>query len=143
MAEVPADPLRIIERFGPHLSSMTGVRLSTSALLRPLVQDALWPTAAYVGGPGELNYLAQLAPVYERFGMTAPLAVPRARFRCLDTRTRRLLGQLGLTAADLSRPERELHARLAQTAPTSNGEDPASLRSRLPYTATRRSSPVV
>ena len=30
MAEVPADPLRIIERFGPHLSEMTGVRLSTS-----------------------------------------------------------------------------------------------------------------
>ena len=30
MAEVPVDPLRIIERFGPHLSAMTGVRLSTS-----------------------------------------------------------------------------------------------------------------
>ncbi len=30
MAEVPVDPLRIIEQFGPHLSAMTGVRLSTS-----------------------------------------------------------------------------------------------------------------
>ena len=30
MAEVPVDPIRIIERFGPHLSSMTGARLSTS-----------------------------------------------------------------------------------------------------------------
>ena len=30
MADVPVDPLRIIERFGPHLSAMTGVRLSTS-----------------------------------------------------------------------------------------------------------------
>ena len=30
MAEVPVDPLGIIERFGPHLSEMTGVRLSTS-----------------------------------------------------------------------------------------------------------------
>ena len=30
MAVIPADPLRIIERFGPHLSSMTGARLSTS-----------------------------------------------------------------------------------------------------------------
>src|SRR4051795_2795208 len=30
MAEIPADPLRIIEQFGPHLSAMTGVRLSTS-----------------------------------------------------------------------------------------------------------------
>jgi assimilatory nitrate reductase catalytic subunit len=31
VAEVPVDPRRIIERFGPHLSSMTGVQLSTSA----------------------------------------------------------------------------------------------------------------
>jgi hypothetical protein len=30
VAEIPADPIRIIERFGPHLSSMTGSRLSTS-----------------------------------------------------------------------------------------------------------------
>ena len=30
MAEVPVDPLRIIDQFGPHLSSMAGVRLSTS-----------------------------------------------------------------------------------------------------------------
>src|SRR6476620_2264611 len=30
MAEIPVDPLRIIHTYGPHLSSMTGVRLSTS-----------------------------------------------------------------------------------------------------------------
>src|ERR671910_2869815 len=38
MATVPADPLRIIERFGPHLSSMTGVRLSTSVEPERLVK---------------------------------------------------------------------------------------------------------
>ena len=30
MAQLPADPVRIIERFGPHLSSMSGVRLATN-----------------------------------------------------------------------------------------------------------------
>ena len=30
MADLPADPLHIIDRFGPHVSAMTGVRLSTS-----------------------------------------------------------------------------------------------------------------
>jgi assimilatory nitrate reductase catalytic subunit len=30
VAELPADPLRIIEQFGPHLAMMTGARLSTS-----------------------------------------------------------------------------------------------------------------
>src|SRR3954471_16342921 len=30
VAEIPVDPLRIIHMFGPHLSAMTGTRLSTS-----------------------------------------------------------------------------------------------------------------
>src|SRR3954471_20884616 len=30
VATIPVDPLKIIERFGPHRSAMTGVRLSTS-----------------------------------------------------------------------------------------------------------------
>src|SRR3954467_3929526 len=30
VAEIPADPLRIIHTFGPHLSAMTGTRLSTT-----------------------------------------------------------------------------------------------------------------
>src|SRR6187401_3253700 len=38
LAEIPVDPLRIIERFGPHLSSMTGVRLSTSVEPERLVK---------------------------------------------------------------------------------------------------------
>src|SRR5574339_14215 len=38
MAEIPVDPLRIINRFGPHLSSMTGVRLSTSVEPERLVK---------------------------------------------------------------------------------------------------------
>jgi len=38
MAELPADPSRIIERYGPHVSSMTGVRLSTSVEPERLVK---------------------------------------------------------------------------------------------------------
>src|SRR6185295_19424206 len=49
------------------------LRFSTSALLRPILQDSLLPTAAYVGGPAEVSYFAQLGPVYDSFGLTAPL----------------------------------------------------------------------
>jgi len=38
MATIPVDPLKIIERFGPHLSTATGVRLSTSAEPERLVK---------------------------------------------------------------------------------------------------------
>ena len=71
---------------------------STSALLRPILQDFLLPTAAYVAGPGEVAYFAQLAPLYEAYGLPVPVVVPRARFRLLDDGARHTLDQLGLQA---------------------------------------------
>lgn len=93
------------------------LRFSTSALLRPIVQDTLLPTAAYVGGPAEVAYFAQLAPLYDVFEMAPPLVVPRARFRIVDLRVREQLARLGLTADDVERPELELLARVRQPGP--------------------------
>jgi bacillithiol biosynthesis cysteine-adding enzyme BshC len=92
------------------------LRFSTSALLRPIVQDTLLPTAAYVGGPAEVSYFAQTGPLYEHFDLAMPLIVPRGRFRCLDPHTRRRLAELGLGADDVARPQAELVARLPNTA---------------------------
>ncbi len=83
---------------------------STSALLRPVLQDVLLPTAASVCGPGEVAYFAQLAPVYDAFGLPMPLVVPRARFRVVEEKTRRLLARLHLASSDAARPQDELLA---------------------------------
>jgi len=93
------------------------LRFSTSALLRPIAQDTLLPTAAYVGGPGEVAYFAQLPPLYRAFDRPLPPIVPRARFRIVDERARRLLDRLGLSADDAARPEAELLARLGAADP--------------------------
>ena len=52
-------------------------RLSPNALLRPVFQDRILPTAAYVGGPAEIAYFAQSAVVYEKIlGRVTPV-LPR------------------------------------------------------------------
>lgn len=105
------------------------LRVSTSALLRPIVQDELLPTAAYVGGPGELAYFAQLSPLYDHFGMAMPMVALRARFQVIERRTARLLDRLGLQPGDVARGEEELLARCSR-----GGEglpDPAALASEL------------
>ncbi|MFT4704407.1 MAG: hypothetical protein ACI81R_002112 [Bradymonadia bacterium] len=90
----------------------TPMRFSTSALLRPLVQDTLLPTLAYVGGPGELSYWAQLPPLYEHFGLPLPLVIPRASGMVVDGPTRDALSALGLTAVG---PDRALPQTVGAT----------------------------
>ena len=52
-------------------------RISPNALLRPVFQDSILPTAAYVGGPAEIAYFAQSAVLYERIlGRITPV-LPR------------------------------------------------------------------
>jgi bacillithiol biosynthesis cysteine-adding enzyme BshC len=107
------------------------LRFTTSALLRPLLQDTWLPTAAYVGGPGEIAYFAQLEPLYAHFGRPMPLVVPRARFRVLDDRTRRWLGKLGLQADELNAPREQLLMKLAARDTTQPLETPEALEARL------------
>jgi bacillithiol biosynthesis cysteine-adding enzyme BshC len=102
--------------------------LSTSALLRPLVQDTLLPTAAIVGGPGELNYFAQMPPLYDAFGLNMPMLVPRARFRVVEPRPRAVLAALGLCAKDVEAPREAVLERVS--APVT-GVRPEVLERRL------------
>ncbi|HET9155458.1 MAG TPA: bacillithiol biosynthesis cysteine-adding enzyme BshC [Myxococcaceae bacterium] len=100
---------------------------STSALLRPLVQDTLLPTAAYLGGPAECTYFAQLPPIYARAGLELPMIAPRARFRVVDPWTAALLDGLGLRPEDTDQPLHALAARLHAWPAWMDG----SLRDRL------------
>jgi len=77
---------------------------SPGVLLRPIVQDTLFPTACYVAGPSELAYLGQLKGVYERFGVPMPLFYPRASATVLDSASLRFLTRYQL-------PFEALHGR--------------------------------
>jgi bacillithiol synthase len=69
---------------------------SPNVLLRPLVQDTLFPTVCYVAGPNELSYLAQLRGVYDAFGIPMPLIQPRASVTILDAAAMRFLSRYNL-----------------------------------------------
>lgn len=66
---------------------------SAGALLRPLVQDAVFPTCAYVGGFGELDYHAQLVVAREHAGIQTPAFVPRTSITFIDGSTRQALAR--------------------------------------------------
>ncbi len=53
---------------------------STNVILRPVIQDVYLPTIAYVAGPGELAYYAQLGDVYKIFEKSMPIIVPRENY---------------------------------------------------------------
>jgi bacillithiol biosynthesis cysteine-adding enzyme BshC len=64
---------------------------SPNVLLRPLVQDRLFPTVSYISGPSELAYQAQLKDIYGAFGVEVPLLYPRASATFLDAAAARFL----------------------------------------------------
>jgi bacillithiol biosynthesis cysteine-adding enzyme BshC len=74
---------------------------SPNVLLRPIVQDTLFPTVAYVSGPNELAYLGQLRPVYEHFGVPMPIMFPRGSATLLDSASLRFLDRYGIPVAAL------------------------------------------
>jgi bacillithiol biosynthesis cysteine-adding enzyme BshC len=64
---------------------------SPNVLLRPLVQDTLFPTVCYVAGPNELAYLAQLREVYAAAGIPMPLMYQRATATIVDSNAMKFL----------------------------------------------------
>jgi len=75
--------------------------LSPKAALRPVFEDFLFPTIAYVAGPGEIAYWAQLKKMYEAFTVPMPVVVPRAAFTLIEPRVQKNLDRFGLTVQEV------------------------------------------
>jgi bacillithiol synthase len=87
--------------------------ISPNALLRPVWQDYLFPTVAYVGGPAELAYLAQSQVIYDRLLGRMPVVASRTSFTLLDARAAKLISRYSLTIPDTLTPEESLKERIA------------------------------
>lgn len=74
---------------------------SPNVVLRPLLQDAVLPTAAYVAGPGEVAYFAQFKPLYAWAHIPMPIIYPRASVTLLERRIEKILDRYELDIPDL------------------------------------------
>lgn len=91
---------------------------SPNVLLRPLVQDTLFPTCCFVAGPNELGYLAQLRDIYAAFGVPMPLIHQRASATILDANAMRFLARQELPLESLrAQDEGELNRLLKAQIP--------------------------
>jgi bacillithiol biosynthesis cysteine-adding enzyme BshC len=89
---------------------------SPGVLLRPLAQDLLLPTAAYIGGPSEIAYHAQMGPSYADFGIPRPTLVPRPSLTLVEPAQARALEAEGLALPDLQADPEVVALRWAREA---------------------------
>src|ERR1700722_9458683 len=89
---------------------------SPNALLRPVVQDFLLPTVAYVAGSAEISYFAQSEVLYRALLDRMPVMLPRAGFTLVDVKAAKLLKQYQLTVEDLWQGSQEIRKRLERAA---------------------------
>lgn len=73
---------------------------SPNVLLRPILQDALLPTVAYVAGPAESAYYAQMKGIYESFNLPMPIIYPRKSMTLLETKIQKVIENYDLKIQD-------------------------------------------
>jgi bacillithiol biosynthesis cysteine-adding enzyme BshC len=91
-------------------------RLSPNALLRPVFQDTLLPTAAYVGGPAEIAYFAQSAVLYEAILARITPVLPRLSATLLEPSIAAVMDKDQVQLPDAMTTAEELAQRLGARA---------------------------
>ncbi len=114
---------------------------SPNVLLRPIVQDTVFPTICYVAGPNELAYLGQLKDVYAHFGVPMPLMYQRATATLADSATVRFLAKYelpltALRAQDEAALNQLLHSQLPPTVEQSLAAVTSAIDERMAAVAT-------
>lgn len=114
---VPANDRRYTQEELRGLLGESPERFSPNVALRCIVQQYLFPVQAYVAGPGEVSYWAQLKPLFEHFGIGMPAVYPRARCILTNAKLNKLREKLrfDLNGALLFPPEALVNDALRAT----------------------------
>lgn len=91
-------------------------RFSANVVLRPIVESAVFPTVAYVGGPGEVSYFAQYGSLFRAHEIGAPVVFPRTSVQLIEEKVRKVLDEFGLEPTELQTPFHELSTRIVRNS---------------------------
>jgi bacillithiol synthase len=83
------------------LADTTPQALSNNVVTRPLMQEFLFPTLAFIAGPGEIAYWAELKRVFSLFEFKMPPVVPRLNITFLERSIQTDMEEVGLTVLDV------------------------------------------
>lgn len=106
--EVGADGQRVAQDEMLELLATEPERFSPNVALRCIVQQRLFPAAAYVAGPGEVGYWGQFKPLFQRYKLGMPVVYPRAECILTTPKINKLRAKLGFDrgpAIDWSVPD--------------------------------------
>ena len=95
---------------------------STNVITRPILQDFILPTVAYVGGPSEIAYFAQLKGAYEFYDITMPIIYPRTSVSLIEKRVSSFLEKNDIDFSELL-DEKALSEKLIGRTDQTNIED--------------------
>jgi len=114
---LPEEPLTCSRDDLVEMLHASPERFTANVALRCVVQQHLFPVVAYVAGPGEIAYWAQLKPLFRHFGKEMPVVYPRARCVVTNLKCRQIMEQLQITMEDAAGPVEPLIERALRTAP--------------------------
>ena len=97
-------------------------KFSPNVLLRPICQDFLFPTAFYVGGPGEISYFAQVSPLYKIYDIDEPFIYPRSSATIVEKGVKTILEKNNLEYVDIFTEEDELIKKIVSASSELNLE---------------------
>ena len=111
---------RFIQDLDKHIENLV-----PNVLLRPILQDHLFPTVAYVGGPSEVAYFAQISAISPFWNQEMAI-FPRVGITVVDRKAQRLLRKYGVRVSDVLQltPEEISHKVL-------KGSDSAKILDKL------------
>ncbi|QOR68462.1 bacillithiol biosynthesis cysteine-adding enzyme BshC [Cytobacillus suaedae] len=75
-------------------------KLSNNVVTRPLMQEFLFPTLAFISGPGEIAYWAELKKVFGLFDLKMPPVVPRFNITVLERDIEADMRELGISFSE-------------------------------------------